>query len=58
MTLAESASTFGEMILTEGILREPSMETPKRLMLDTEINHGAIYLMDIPVRYEIRKGIL
>ncbi len=57
MTLAESASTFGEMILTEGILREPSIgDTEKALMLDTEINHGAIYLMDIPVRYEFEKA--
>jgi len=56
MTLAESASTFGEMILTEGILEDPSIsEAEKTLMLDTEINHGAIYLMDIPVRYEFEK---
>ena len=57
MTLAESASTFGEMILTEGILEDPSInEAEKTLMLDTEINHGAIYLMDIPVRYEFEKA--
>ncbi len=57
MTLAESASTFGEMILAEGILEDPSVgETEKALMLDTEINHGAIYLMDIPVRYEFEKA--
>ncbi len=57
MTLAESASTFGEMILTEGILEDPSIsEAEKILMLDTEINHGAIYLMDIPVRYEFEKA--
>lgn len=57
MTLAESASTFGEMILTEGILSEPSIgNAEKALMLDTEINHGAIYLMDIPVRYEFEKA--
>jgi oligoendopeptidase F len=56
MTLAESASTFGEMILTEGILEDPSInEAEKTLMLDTEINHGAIYLMDIPVRFEFEK---
>ena len=57
MTLAESASTFGEMILTEGILEDPSIsEAEKTLMLDTEINHGAIYLMDIPVRFEFEKA--
>ncbi len=57
MTLAESASTFGEMILAEGILKDPSVDdTEKALMLDAEINHGAIYLMDIPVRYEFEKA--
>jgi len=57
MTLAESASTFGEMILTEGILEDPSInKAEKTLILDTEINHGAIYLMDIPVRYEFEKA--
>lgn len=56
MTLAETASTFGEMILTEGILEDPAIsEEEKILMLDTEINHGAIYLMDIPVRFEFEK---
>ena len=57
MTLAESASTFGEMILTEGILEDPSISGDEKiLMLDTEINHGAIYLMDIPVRFEFEKA--
>jgi oligoendopeptidase F len=57
MTLAESASTFGEMILTEGILQDPSVsDEEKTLMLDTEINHGAIYMMDIPVRFEFEKA--
>jgi oligoendopeptidase F len=28
----------------------------KALTLDMEINHGAIYLMDIPVRYEFEKA--
>lgn len=57
MTLAESASTFGEMILAEGVLGDPSInDTEKALTLDMEINHGAIYLMDIPVRYEFEKS--
>ncbi|MGH7902074.1 MAG: M3 family metallopeptidase, partial [Thermodesulfobacteriota bacterium] len=56
MTLAESASTFGEMVLTNSLLDDPSIsDEQKALMLDTEINHGAIYLMDIPVRYEFEK---
>ena len=58
MTLAETASTFAEMILERGILSNVDIsDTEKALMLDTEINHGAIYLMDIPVRYEFEKSL-
>jgi len=57
MTLAESASTFGEMILTEGILENPDVtDKQKALTLDMEVGHGAIYLMDIPVRFEFEKA--
>ena len=56
MTLAESASTFGEMILTEGLLANPAISaTDKVRILDMETGHGAVYLMDIPVRYEFEK---
>ena len=58
MTLAESASTFGEMILTEGILGDPDVsDAQKALTLDMEVGHGAIFLMDIPVRYEFEKAL-
>ncbi|MGH7834853.1 MAG: M3 family oligoendopeptidase [Candidatus Binatia bacterium] len=57
MTLAETASTFGELILLEGLLDDPSVSDAQRaLMLDTEIGHGAVYLLDIPVRYEFEKA--
>jgi len=58
MTLAETASTFGEMILGRGILGNIDIsDQEKALMLDTEINHGAIYLIDIPVRFEFEKSL-
>ena len=58
MTLAESASTFGEMILTDGMLGASSTLTDvERLrLLDMETAHAAIYLTDIPVRYEFEKA--
>jgi oligoendopeptidase F len=57
MTLAESASTFGEMILTDGILENPDMSNlQKALTLDMEVGHGAIYLTDLPVRFEFEKA--
>ena len=58
MTLAESTSTFGEMILTEGIVNDPDVtESQKALMLDADIGHGAIFLLDIPVRFEFERAL-
>jgi len=57
MTLAETASTFGEHVLMNGLLNDPTIGHPqKALILDVEIGHGAIYLLDIPVRYEFEKA--
>jgi oligoendopeptidase F len=58
MTLAESASTFGEMLLTEGVLNDPDItDHQKALMLDADIGHGAIFLLDIPVRFEFERAL-
>jgi oligoendopeptidase F len=57
MTLAETASTFGELLLTSGMLERPSMSNAqKAIMLDIEVGHGAVYLLDIPVRFEFEKS--
>lgn len=56
MTLAETASTFGEQVLMNGILDDPSTsDAEKATILDIEVGHGAIYLLDIPVRFEFEK---
>src|SRR5262245_45468629 len=53
MTLAETASTFGEQVLMNGVLDDPALsDQQKAFILDIEVGHGAIYLLDIPVRYE------
>lgn len=58
MTLAESASTFGEMLLIEGLLKDKDIsDADKVMLLDAEINHGAIFLMDIPVRFEFERKV-
>ncbi len=58
MTLAETASTFGEQILVNGILAAPDIhDSQKALVLDMELNHAAVYLMDIPVRFEFEKQL-
>jgi oligoendopeptidase F len=57
MTLAETASTFGELILLESRLEDPAVSgAEKALLLDLEIGHAAVYLLDIPVRYEFEKA--
>jgi oligoendopeptidase F len=57
MTLAETASTFGEQVLMNGVLDDPSVpDRQKALILDVQIGHGAVYLLDIPVRYEFEKA--
>jgi oligoendopeptidase F len=57
MTLAETASTFGEQMLMNGVLDDPNVsDIQKAQILDIEIGHGAVYLLDIPVRYEFEKA--
>jgi oligoendopeptidase F len=57
MTLAETASTFGEQVFMNGLLDDPAIsDEQKAMILDIEAGHGAIYLLDIPVRYEFEKA--
>ncbi len=57
MTLAETASNFGEMILLNGLLGDPSI-TPetKAYLLDQEMLRAHAYLVNIPMRYEFEKA--
>lgn len=58
MTLAETASTFAEMIFTDGMMKDPATSAEmKKFILDQELGHASIYLMDIPVRYEFEKAL-
>ena len=58
MTLAETASTFGENVLMNGILDDPAVsDSEKARILDIEVGHGAVYLLDIPVRFEFEKSL-
>ena len=58
MTFAETASNFAEMLLSDGLL--VSAETNdewRKFILDQDLGHAAVYLMDIPVRYEFEKAL-
>ncbi len=57
MTLAETASNFGEMILLDRLMSDPAM-TPetKAYLLDQEMLRAHAYLLNIPMRYEFEKA--
>jgi oligoendopeptidase F len=52
MTLAETASTFAESLLADGLLADPSLEPAQRaLLLGGIARDTAAYLLDIPTRF-------
>lgn len=56
MTLAEMASNFGELILLDGLERDPS--SPPGLLaylLDQQMNRAHAYLVNIPMRFEFER---
>jgi oligoendopeptidase F len=57
MTLAESASTFAEILLAEGIMTDPdSSDAQKLSVLTATVNHGIAFLIDIPIRFNFEKA--
>jgi len=57
MTLAETASNFGEMLLIHGLLREPGLTMAQRaFLLDCEVNRAPGYLLNITARYEFERA--
>lgn len=56
MTLAESASTFAEMLLVDGLLADSSVPgTVKRQMLDAQVRQALGFLLDVPMRFEFER---
>jgi len=56
MTLAETASTFAELLMSHGLLADPSLAPGRRLyLLDQSTNHAPAYLLNIPVRFEFER---
>ncbi len=57
MTLAETASNFGEMLLIHGLLREPGLAPAERaFLLDCEVNRAPAYLLNITARFEFERA--
>ncbi|MGC9453162.1 MAG: M3 family metallopeptidase [Oceanipulchritudo sp.] len=58
MTLAETASTFAERILTEGILGDDDVDKAVKLvLLDAEVEHMLAFLLDLPVRFRFEREV-
>ena len=56
MTLAETASNFGEMLLIHGLLRETGLSPAQRaFLLDCEVSRAPGYLLNITARFEFEK---
>jgi oligoendopeptidase F len=52
MTLAETASTFAELVLAHGLRSEPDLSPARRaFLLDQAIGQAPAYLLNIPVRF-------
>lgn len=57
MTLAESASTFGEMLLIDGLLEDPAVPSPLKLaLLDSQARQATGFLLDVPARFEFERS--
>ena len=51
-TLAETASTFAELVLARGLLSQPGLAPARRaFLLDQMIGQAPAYLLNIPVRF-------
>ncbi len=56
MTLAESASTFAELLLSDGVLSNTAFSDAQKLtLLDSDATRIMAFLLDIPVRYRWEK---
>jgi oligoendopeptidase F len=56
MTLAETASTFAEQLLAQGLLADPSLPAGRRLFfLDQATSHVPTLLLNIPARFEFER---
>jgi oligoendopeptidase F len=58
MTLAESASTFAEMILSAGVLADERFSPArKRQILDADTERALAFLLDIPMRFRFEEAL-
>ncbi len=57
MTLAETASTFAENLLFDGLQADPNLSPEQRAFLVSQVvSHAPSYLLDIPVRFKFESA--
>ncbi len=57
MTLAETASTFAEAVLNEGLLDDASLSLADRaLLLGEAVSDGCAFLLDVPTRFAFERA--
>ncbi|MFW6353069.1 MAG: M3 family oligoendopeptidase [Verrucomicrobiota bacterium] len=57
MTLAESASTFAEMILSSGVLADDRFSAAQKLQIvDADTDRVLAFLLDIPMRFRFEEA--
>lgn len=58
MTLAETASTFGEALVRQAALAAARSPAEELHLLDLELQAAAAFLLNIPVRYDFERALL
>jgi oligoendopeptidase F len=57
MTLAESASTFAELLLADGLAEQPGIQPAERRALEASLlNDAATFLLDITARFRFEQA--
>jgi oligoendopeptidase F len=58
MTLAETASTFAEQVVTDEVLSDPGAGPEERaVVLDGRLADAAVFLLNIPMRFQFEKAV-
>ncbi len=57
MTLAETASTFGEALVREAALAQTTDPQARLRLLDASLSDALAYLVNIPARFELEKRL-
>jgi oligoendopeptidase F len=58
MTLAETASTFAEQLVTEAALADPALSKAARIaILDAKLQEADAFLLNIPMRFDFEHGV-